>query len=110
MAREHDRGTGRGGRALPGGRTQRTACRDPGTMRLLGVLLALALTAPGDIEAPVSPAGQWRAALDLAGGELRFGLRLQRHGAGLAGELCNGNRCQAFSAVLMRGDSLILEM
>ena len=63
---------------------------------------------PPDI-AP-APEGPWRAALDLAGGELRFGLRLERRGQELRGELCNGRRCLPFSAVVLRGDSLSLEM
>jgi thiol-disulfide isomerase/thioredoxin len=56
------------------------------------------------------PAGSWRAALDLAGGELRFGVRVEGAGAGLRGELCNGRLCQPFSAVRVVGDSLVLEM
>ena len=79
-------------------------------MRGIAALLALLLAGSG---APVdlgSPAGQWRAALDLAGGELRFGVRLEQRGPGLAGELCNGHRCQPFSAVRVSRDSLVLEM
>ena len=64
----------------------------------------------GHVPGAPSPEGQWRAVLDLAGGELRFGVRLQRRGGGLAGELCNGDKCQPFSAVVLRGDSLVLEM
>jgi thiol-disulfide isomerase/thioredoxin len=59
---------------------------------------------------PVSPAGEWRAALDLAGGELRFGVKLERRGSGWGGELCNGAKCQPFSAVTLAGDSVVLEM
>ncbi len=58
----------------------------------------------------VSPAGEWRAALDLAGGELRFGVKLERRGSGWGGELCNGAKCQPFSAVTLAGDSVVLEM
>ncbi len=57
-----------------------------------------------------SPEGTWRAALDLAGGELRFGVTLARRGSGWNGELCNGNQCQPFSAVRVTGDSVALEM
>ena len=57
-----------------------------------------------------SPEGRWRAALDLAGGELRFGIRLERGDRGLSGELCNGDKCQPFSAVQVDGDSVVLEM
>lgn len=62
---------------------------------LLSLLLAL-----------LAPTGSYRASLDLAGGELRFGLHLTATG----GELCNGARCQALSAVQLQGDSLVLEM
>ena len=57
-----------------------------------------------------SPAGDWRAVLDLAGGELRFGLRLSGSGPHLQGELCNGHRCQQLSGVRLRGDRLTLEI
>jgi thiol-disulfide isomerase/thioredoxin len=66
----------------------------------------LALSAPW----PPEVGGQWRAALDLAGGELRFGLSLHRAGAGWRGELCNGSRCEPLSAVRIEGDSAALEM
>jgi thiol-disulfide isomerase/thioredoxin len=57
-----------------------------------------------------SPEGLWRAALDLAGGELPFGVTVTRRGTALAGELCNGSKCLPFSAVTLAGDSLVLEM
>jgi thiol-disulfide isomerase/thioredoxin len=75
-------------------------------LALLGLLLA-----GGTVSAVRgSPEGPWRAALDVAGGELRFGLRLERRGGGLAGELCNGDKCQPFSSVVQRGDSLVFDM
>jgi thiol-disulfide isomerase/thioredoxin len=69
-------------------------------------VLALALAAP----APTTPAGEWRAALDLAGGELRFGMALERNGSTWRGRLCNGGKCQSFSAVNLAGDSVRLEI
>jgi thiol-disulfide isomerase/thioredoxin len=61
-----------------------------------------------------SPAGPWRAALDLAGGTLPFTLELSGAGAGAAarwtGSLCNGRVCRPFSAVHVRGDSVLLEI
>lgn len=81
-----------------------------------GALLAVAAAAgaasphrppPG---AAADIAGDWRAALDLAGGELRFSLRLRREGPRMEGELCNGHRCQALSAVRAAGDSVVLEI
>lgn len=53
-----------------------------------------------------APQGHYRAALDLAGGELRFNVRLTANG----GALCNGAQCQPFSTVTLQGDSLTLEM
>jgi thiol-disulfide isomerase/thioredoxin len=69
-------------------------------------VLVLALAAP----TTTSPAGEWRAALDLAGGELRFGMALERSGAGWRGQLCNGDKCQPFSGVTVAGDSVALEI
>jgi thiol-disulfide isomerase/thioredoxin len=73
-------------------------------------LLALTLAGGAIAVRGVSPEGPWRAALDVTGGELRFGVRLDRRGGRLAGELCNGDKCQPFSSVVLRGDSLDLEM
>jgi thiol-disulfide isomerase/thioredoxin len=77
-------------------------------VRAAAAMLVMAMALPGQ-RAP-SPAGEWRAALDLAGGELRFGLKLERRGSGWRGELCNGAKCQLFSAVSLAGDSVVLEM
>ena len=71
-------------------------------MNLLPLLLALA-------GAP-DPAGAWRAALDLAGGELRFSVVIEGSAPGWRGRLCNGPQCQAFTGVRMRGDSLVFEL
>lgn len=74
-------------------------------MKWTALVSVLALSA-----ASPEPVGQWRAALDLTGGELRFGLSLRRTGAGWRGELCNGSRCEPLSAVHFDGDSTALEM
>lgn len=80
-------------------------------MRAVALALALAMSAwSGPVGRAQAPEGPWRAALDIAGGELRFGVRLERRGEKLGGELCNGHRCLPFSAVVLRGDSLVLEM
>jgi thiol-disulfide isomerase/thioredoxin len=63
---------------------------------------------PAPTEAPA--AGDWRAALDLAGGELRFAIGLTAKGRTLAGTLCNGTVCRPLSAVRAAGDSVVLEM
>jgi thiol-disulfide isomerase/thioredoxin len=52
------------------------------------------------------PSGEFRAVLDLTGGPLKFSVQLSARG----GRLCNGARCQPFSAMHMEGDSLVLEM
>ncbi len=59
---------------------------------------------------PPSPAGSWRAVLDLAGGPLRFGLVIDGSPGGWRGRLCNGDRCDAVSAVRVAGDSVLLEI
>jgi thiol-disulfide isomerase/thioredoxin len=70
---------------------------------------ALLLQAAVVLAAP-TPAGSWNAVLDLAGGELPFVVTIEREGSGWRGELCNGSRCQPFSAVRLKGDSLLLEI
>jgi thiol-disulfide isomerase/thioredoxin len=78
-------------------------------LALLGVLVVLAGGSDYARTTP-NPAGTWKAALVLAGGELRFGVRLATKGKALSGELCNGRRCQPFSSVRAVGDSIVLEM
>ena len=56
-----------------------------------------------------SPAGPWRAVLDLAGGPLRFGLQIERADGGWRGKLCNGTQCQPID-VRVQGDSVVLEI
>jgi thiol-disulfide isomerase/thioredoxin len=59
---------------------------------------------------PRTASGQWRAALALAGGPLRFSLALARAGTRWTGQLCNGRACQALSTVRVTHDSLTLEI
>jgi thiol-disulfide isomerase/thioredoxin len=73
--------------------------------RAFSAALTLALSA-----SPVSPAGPWRAVLDLQGGTLPFGLEITRDAAGLGARLCNGRRCEPLSRVTVRGDSVVLEI
>jgi thiol-disulfide isomerase/thioredoxin len=68
------------------------------------ILLSLAFQSA---ESPV--VGDWRAALDLAGGELRFSLVIEGSASRLTGRLCNGSSCQSLSGVRIEGDSLVLE-
>jgi thiol-disulfide isomerase/thioredoxin len=55
-------------------------------------------------------AGPWRAALDLAGGTLKFRVEVEAAGTALSGKLCNGQQCDAFSSVLVQGDSVRFEL
>jgi thiol-disulfide isomerase/thioredoxin len=77
--------------------------------RAVLVFLALiALIAGGTREAAAQ--SWWRAVLDLAGGPLRFTLRLEPSlGAG-RGAVCNGPDCDEFSALRARGDTVVLEL
>ncbi len=70
----------------------------------------LSLLAFGGGATPGSPAGSWKAALDLAGGPLRFAVTIVDSAGSLSGTLCNGAHCQPFSAVRVAGDSVELEI
>ena len=74
-------------------------------MTVLSLVSCGLLALPG----PPSPVGHWRAALDLAGGPLRFNLEIESIAGGLRGKLCNGRECQSTDARI-EGDSLILEI
>jgi thiol-disulfide isomerase/thioredoxin len=73
---------------------------------MVGLLVQAAVA----LAAAPSPAGPWKAVLDLAGGALPFALQIEARGRGWRGELCNGGTCQPFSAVRLEGDSVILEI
>ncbi len=73
---------------------------------MIAVLAALAVLAV----ATPSPAGPWRAVLDLAGGSLRFAVSVEQAGDTWRGRLCNAAVCEAFSAVRVRGDTIVLEL
>jgi thiol-disulfide isomerase/thioredoxin len=76
-----------------------------------GILGLWCLAAAGSGPVPVvTPEGPWRAVLDLAGGVLPFSVELTRGPKSWSGRLCNGTRCQPFSAVVLRGDRVVLEM
>ena len=72
-------------------------------------MILLALLGTSLLGGP-SPAGPWRAALDLAGGTLKFGVEITGTSPGLRGTLCNGRQCDSFSAVRLEGDSVHLEL
>jgi thiol-disulfide isomerase/thioredoxin len=69
-------------------------------------LLALAVAAP----CQASLAGPWRAALSLAGGELRFALDITESSGPLTGRICNAGSCELLSGVRQVGDSVRLEV
>ena len=75
-------------------------------------MLALLLQGAVALTAVASPGGTWRAVLDLAGGPLPFALQIGRPagGGGWFGQLCNGEKCQAFSKVGVEGNSVTLEI
>ena len=73
------------------------------------MLLALLLHGALALNPPPSPGGSWRAALDLAGGRLQFGLVIERFRGGWRGRLCNGVECRPID-VQVRGDSVKLEI
>lgn len=75
--------------------------------------LALALLGMAPVRPPI--AGPWRAALELAGGSLRFGLEVAGAGDAPAvrtgpARLCNGPRCNPISRIVQRGDSIVFEI
>ena len=77
---------------------------------LVAVTVPAATSAQGTDRAPPL-AGSWRAALDLAGGPLRFHIAFTPHGNGLRGRLCNAAQCDPFSEVTaLAGDSVLLGM
>jgi thiol-disulfide isomerase/thioredoxin len=77
-------------------------------MRASAAALMLALVTPATDEP--GPGGVWRAALDLAGGELRFGVSVSGGPGRWRGEVCNGAVCQPLSAVRVAGDSVTFEI
>lgn len=72
--------------------------------------LALLIRTAVSLVSGSSPVGPWKAVLDLAGGQLPFAVVIERERGGWRGQLCNGSRCQPFSSVRIRGDSLELEI
>jgi thiol-disulfide isomerase/thioredoxin len=73
------------------------------------MMVALLIQGAAALASP-SPAGSWNAVLDLAGGQLPFVITIGRESRRWAGALCNGTKCQPFSAVRIQGDSLLLEI
>lgn len=80
---------------------------------LMVAAAVLGLTANSASAQAPSFVGPWRAALDLAGGALRFHIELRQDQGNLAGRLCNADACDPFSTVARipgSPDSLLLEM
>jgi len=72
--------------------------------------LGLSLAAWSPSPPAVSPAGRWRAVLDLAEASLPFTLEIRNPSGGWSGQLCNGDRCEPLSRVHVTGDSVVLEI
>ena len=72
--------------------------------------LAWAAAALGLCLLPPSPAGPWRAVLDLAGGTLPFTLDIAGGPGSWSAKLCNGRECRPLSGVRVQGDSVVLEI
>lgn len=72
--------------------------------RLLA-LLALLFSAPAMEGQQVD--GPWSAVLDLAGGPLRFSLYMR---VGSIPRICNGDGCTRASRLVVRGDSVLIEI
>jgi len=72
---------------------------------MLELLLQAAVTVTGG----PSPAGPWKAVLDLAGGQLPFVIAIEPAGSGWQGRLCNGRQCQPID-VRLEGDTLVLDI
>ncbi len=71
--------------------------------------LTLLLHAALAFDPTPSPAGSWRAALDLAGGALRFEIQIKAVRDNWSGQLCNGTECQPID-VRAQADSLTLDI
>lgn len=79
---------------------------------MLSATGVLAAGAPAAAQT-TSPGGPWRAALDLAGGALRFHIEIFEDAGHLSGRLCNADACDPFSTLARIAgspDSLLLEM
>ena len=73
-------------------------------LRLLA-LLVLLFSAPAMEGQQVD--GPWSAVLDLAGGPLRFSLYMR---VDSAPNICNGDQCSRASRLVVRGDSVFIEI
>ncbi len=74
------------------------------------MILSPGLLLLGLIAGPPPVTGEWRATLDLAGGELRFAVIIEGEPPRSRARLCNGGECQPFSRVAWTGDSLVLDL
>lgn len=80
-----------------------------GTMAVLICVVLIPKDAHAQRRVSERLVGPWRAALDLAGGPLRFQIVLTAEGGPVEGRLCNATKCDAFSEVTpLEGDSILL--
>jgi thiol-disulfide isomerase/thioredoxin len=73
-------------------------------------MLALLIQAALALGGGSSPAGSWKAVLDLAGGALPFTVNIRSEGPALKGEFCSGASCHSFSEVRTEKDTVVLEI
>jgi thiol-disulfide isomerase/thioredoxin len=74
------------------------------------MMLSLLMQATIALAASAPLTGSWRAVLDLAGGELPFGLTITQADSGWRGRLTYAHQSGSISAVRVKGDSVVLEM
>lgn len=73
-------------------------------------MLAFLMQAAVALHPSAALAGPWRSVLDLAGGPLPFQLEINRADDGWRGGLAHVSQGGSFSAVRLKGDSVVLEM
>lgn len=85
------------------------ASRGAGALLCLLSLAAAGCGRGGPQEpAPLDPTGTWRAVLASPGGDLPFGVRIERGAEGLTAAILNGPEAAPVSDVVLDGDSLEL--
>jgi thiol-disulfide isomerase/thioredoxin len=73
------------------------------------MMFALLVQTAAALGPQLSPSGPWRAVLDLAGGQLKFHLQIEKADSGWKGKLCNGSQCQPID-VRLRRDTVVFDI
>ncbi len=84
--------------------------KEPSLFSLATLLVLVACSAPEGVfvPGPDDPLGSWRAVLRSPGGELPFGLEIERQGEGYRGFAVNGEEALPFSDVTFDGERVRL--